>query len=280
MPPNATITTAETLNADRTEELERLLQEESDNERAQERLERRTDSLKRFRIEPDADLEYETGMEGRYITFTHEIDGEEIDRHYSIANSAEDYEETGEIELCVRLVEDGAFTPELFDMEEGDRLEMSGPDGHFLIDPDPDKDVLMIDTGTGVAPFSAGIEALYDDIREGERDVTLVHGSRWEDDLAYHAEFQQMDAEYDSFDYVPTLSGEPDWDGEDRYVQDVAVSLFEDGELDPDSTEVYICGLKEMVNEAAYRMVDDDRAEGEGLSDPIEMQDLYFERFN
>lgn len=280
MEPTATLTAVDMLNQDRTDELEDLLASDRDHDRVADRLERETASLKRFRVTPDEDIDYAPGDEGQYITITHDTGEEEIERHYSLANSAQDYEETGELELCVRLVEDGAFTPTLFDMEEGDRLDIDGPSGHFQVDPDPDKETLIIATGTGIAPFKAGIEGVYDEIVDGEQDVTLVHGARWEDDLAYKDEFEQL-ADEGSMEYIPTLSGEPDWDGEDRYVQDVATALFEDDELDPDSTEVYICGLKAMVNETAYRMTGkEDKADGPVLKDPIGMQDLNFERYD
>ncbi|MDY6770492.1 MAG: FAD-binding oxidoreductase [Candidatus Nanohaloarchaea archaeon] len=258
-------------------------------EKVDGRLDREEPSLLRMRVEPSDDVEFE---EGQFIGFQYEREQDDrpLVRQYSIANSYDDYQETGEIELFVKLVEDGRFTPELFDMDEGTTLDMMPPAGHFTMD-DNENDRVMISTGTGAAPFVSMVDAMYDvpdadDIQDDhEQDSWLVYGTRWEDDLGYKDEFDAIDEAYDSFHFVPTLSAEPDWDGERDYVQEVVRQRVEDGTFD-DDTEYYICGLGEMVGYTAQMLtgnqVDgaDEIPDEQTLDDPIDPDNVNFELYS
>lgn len=263
-----------------------------------QRLDREDASLMRLRVEPSDEISFE---EGQFISFQYQKDGDDrpLVRQYSIANSFEDYNETGEVELFVRLVEDGAFTPELFAMEEGDTLDMMPPAGHFTQD-DTDNDTVMIATGTGVAPFIGMIddeyilgssEAAQDRMLQRGRDQPsegedwLLYGTRWEDDLGYKEELEELDDLYEDFNFVPTLSAEPDWDGERAYVQELAREYVEDGRVDDDA-DVYICGLGNMVGYTAQMLtgnqVDgaDEIPEDETLDDPLDPDKVNFELYD
>ncbi|MDY6777116.1 MAG: FAD-binding oxidoreductase [Candidatus Nanohaloarchaea archaeon] len=288
----ATINSIEAIDEDRKDDLRRKLAlnnhllDERQEGQVRDRLDREHPSLKKFRLEPDAELDFEAGQ---FITTMYDMEDEDrpVVRQYSIANSYEDYQDTGELELCVRLVEDGKFTPELFDMEEGDQLEVAQPAGHFTID-ETDRDKVMIATGTGIAPIRSMIDSHYHDIEpeeEGE-DVWLFHGVRWEDDLAYRDEFEALEETYDSFHFVPTLSGELGWDGEDEYVQEVVRDRVENDSLDPDSIETYVCGLSPMV-EYTVQMLTGNNASGadeipeeETLDETVDTDYVNFELYD
>ena len=75
-----------------------------------------------------------------------------IRRAYSIASSSV---ATEYLEFYVTLVRSGALTPRLFALEIGDRLWL-GPKitGMFTLqDVPPNKNVVMVATGTGLAPY-------------------------------------------------------------------------------------------------------------------------------
>ncbi len=72
-------------------------------------------------------------------------------RSYSIASTPDG---TNIIELVIVLLEDGAGTNYLFkEVKEGSELILRGPQGVFTLPENLDKDLFLICTGTGIAPF-------------------------------------------------------------------------------------------------------------------------------
>ncbi len=86
-------------------------------------------------------------------------------RWYSIASGREE----PWVEILYTLVDDGALTPRLSRLREGDTLYVSEPSGSFT---DRGEPAVWIAAGTGVAPFASMVRS---GITEGRR---LIHGSR------------------------------------------------------------------------------------------------------
>jgi ferredoxin-NADP reductase len=176
---------------------------------------------------------------GQFVSFTAPIDGNEITRAYSIASPPAG----NRFELCLNLVEQGHFSPYLFDLQPGGQVRMTGPWGAFIFRP-PVLDSVLIATGTGIAPFRAMLAAqlAVDTVHE----FTLLFGVRHEHGLLYREEFERLAHEYSNFRFWPTLSRpEPGWTCRTGHVQR---HIFEAiGERR--DVNVYICGLKEMVND-------------------------------
>jgi CDP-4-dehydro-6-deoxyglucose reductase len=177
-------------------------------------------------------------LAGQFVSFTHHIDGKEITRAYSTASPPN----RNRFELCLNRVEDGLFSPLLFDMQPGDTLAMTGPLGYFTWR-EPMKDSILVATGTGVAPFRGMLQAYLDS--GGDREITLVFGVRYEASLLYRTEFERMADTYANFRFVPTLSRPDDnWTGLTGHVQQhVLAALGERRDMN-----VYICGMKAMVD--------------------------------
>ena len=167
-------------------------------------------------------------------------DGEEITRAYSIASPPDG----NRFALCLNRVQDGFMSNYLCDLEEGTEIQGQGPFGNFTLRP-PLRDTLFIATGTGIAPYRAMLHwLLADESRHQNKNFWLLFGSRYETDLYYHHEFQQLAATYANFNYLPTLSrGAPDWKGLRGYVQDHVPEIVGDRT----DMHAYICGLEKMV---------------------------------
>jgi NAD(P)H-flavin reductase len=220
-------------------------------------------------VQFDEDLDF---APGQYITIRYD----QIPRPYSIASSPNEEE----LELCIRRVPGGTLTADLFEeLSENETISLRGPNGDFLLEEPSHRDMVFLATGTGVAPLKSMIEYTFEeghDSYQGEqRDLWLFLGSSWKDDLPYRERFHALDEQHDNFHFVPTLSRESylsDWDGETAYVQytlmkyidregvsdtdldeSVASYLGEDpaydidARLDPDTMEVYACGINAMV---------------------------------
>jgi len=168
-------------------------------------------------------------------------DGEEITRAYSIASPPS---ENGHVAFCLNRVQDGFMSNHLCDIKEGEIITFQGPFGDFILRP-PLRDTVFIATGTGIAPFRSILHwLLAEDERHQGRRFWLLFGARFEQDVYYREEFEQLAAQHDNFHFLPTLSrAGDDWKGLRGYVQQHL------GEIVGMRTDMhaYICGLDKMV---------------------------------
>lgn len=176
---------------------------------------------------------------GQFLFLKAELAGNAVSRAYSIASQPDG----NRFELCLNRVQEGVFSPHLFDLEPGDTVEMRGPYGVFVLRK-PVSDSLLIATGTGIAPFRGMLQASLP--RQTGRQFTLLFGVRHEHSIFYRCEFEEMQRRYSRFRFWPTLSRpEANWTGRRGRVQEhIAEAVGERRDID-----VYVCGLKEMVND-------------------------------
>ncbi|PUB75944.1 MAG: oxidoreductase, partial [gamma proteobacterium symbiont of Ctena orbiculata] len=118
-------------------------------------------------------------------------------RRYSIANPvASGGSQSIELELLVRrcfyLDEisgeryPGIASNYLCDAKVGDKIKITGPyRSPFKIPDDPSSNLLMIGTGTGIAPFRAFVRHIYDQHGGWQGDVRLFYGDNGGMNLLY-----------------------------------------------------------------------------------------------
>ena len=174
-----------------------------------------------------------------------------IRRAYSIASSpmTRDY-----IELYVALVGDGKLTPRIWDLHPGDRLWMDDQTkGDFTLEGiPPDKDFVMIGTGTGLAPYMSMLRTYRGQSRWNR--FVVIHGVRLAQDLGYRQELEQASAEDSTVFYIPTVTREPDsspWQGLRGRVQvaleDKTYQQLVGAGLDTTTCHVFLCGNPDMI---------------------------------
>lgn len=169
-------------------------------------------------------------------------DGKPITRAYSLASPPTP---SNRFDLCLNRVSEGFMSNYLCDLEPGHDVHFNGPHGHFVLKPER-KDAVFIATGTGIAPFRGMIHwLLADDSRHKGHQFWLVYGTRFEKDIYYREEFEQLAKDHPNFRYVMTLSRPPEgWQGAAGYVQDHVRTIVGDRK----NMEAYICGLNNMVS--------------------------------
>ncbi len=177
-------------------------------------------------------------LAGQYLEILME-DGRR--RAFSIANAPHN---DGGIELHIRLVEGGAFTPHVFtEMEEKEMLRIEGPMGSFFLREESEHEIIMVAGGTGFAPIKGMVEHA---VELGIKNPIKVYwGARGEADLYLNTLAQQWAAEHDNIDYIPVLSeaGEG-WSGRTGLVHEAVIADHED----LSSADVYMAGPPVMVN--------------------------------
>ena len=147
------------------------------------------------------------------------------------------------------LTPGGLGTSWLFNHAEiGTEINFRGPLGIFVLPEVLDKELFLICTGTGIAPFRSMVQYLRLHHIE-HRNIYLIFGCRKEEDLLYYDELTALEKEWDHFQYIPTLS-RAEWIGKTGYVHAIYEELCA---LHPPSL-FYLCGWKNMIDEAKQRI--------------------------
>lgn len=177
-----------------------------------------------------------------------------IRRSYSIASSSKAREY---LEFYVALVHSGSLSPRLFMLRPGDRLWLGKKfTGLFtLAEVPPEQNLLLIATGTGIAPYMSMLRTHAPGA--GARRSAVLHGARHSWDLGYRSELLALQRGTDRFTYLPVISRPEEefdpWRQHTGYVQD----LWRSGALDaawgfhprPEDTHVFLCGNPAMVDQ-------------------------------
>ena len=184
---------------------------------------------------------------GQYVEV---LTSDGLRRSFSVANAPQD---PGTVELHVRHVPGGRFTPWVFDgLQTGDTLKIEGPKGGFYLRKEV-RPVIFVAAGTGFAPIKS---ILLFGMRNKLRGPAILYwGGRQLRDL-YQIELpEQWAAEYPGFSVVPVLSEVPADDGWSGRTGQVHACVMADYP-DLSGYDVYACGVPEMVNAARRDFVE------------------------
>ena len=146
-----------------------------------------------FKIKPDTTARW-WYQAGQYTTLGLDTPTGFVPRAYSIAGSPLD----GEVlEFYIALVEGGALTPTIFAQEPGATFRYLSPKGRFTLAQAGKNTLVMVATGTGLAPFVAQIRSLWKLHQAGVPSpyrIILFHGAAYADEYGYAAELESYAA--------------------------------------------------------------------------------------
>jgi len=178
--------------------------------------------------------------------FAHLIRTDSLSRSYSLASlpSAE-----GQIEFHVRRLQDGAMSGWIHEtLGVGDTVEVAGPFGDcFYVPGERDRGILLIGTGSGLAPLK-GI--ILDALRHDHAGpIHLYHGSWKPEGLYLMDELRQLARRHANFKYVPCV----DADATDGILEGRADQIAFQDHPELKGWRLYLCGHPEMVKSAKRR---------------------------
>ncbi|MCO6459970.1 MAG: FAD-dependent oxidoreductase [Saprospiraceae bacterium] len=204
-----------------------------------------TDRVKKILIKPKSD-EPIIAVPGQFITFDLPIGEKRLQRwkSYSIAN----HTTNGQIELCVGKLEGGLGSTYLCDtIQVGDTLRFKGPDGIFCLPENLPPTVVMICTGTGLAPFRAILQKVLGNDKYKHTQFHLIFGTRYEHDILYREDLEKF-RQYPNFKLDIALSRHTG-DGlyHKGYVHSVYLNTYNSEHTD---ALFMLCGWQAMVDEA------------------------------
>jgi CDP-4-dehydro-6-deoxyglucose reductase len=116
-----------------------------------------------------------------------------------------------------------------------------------VLPPVLDKDLFLVCTGTGIAPFRSMVHHIKNHSIP-YNNIYLIYGCRQKCDLLYYEELTSLGMK--KFFYIPTLSRE-EWEGKHGYVHPVYELLAESKQ----PAMFYLCGWKNMIDEAKQRIM-------------------------
>jgi len=213
------------------------------------RIENETNDIRRFWIEVPELASFDF-IPGQFVTLDlpiHEKPNKRW-RSYSIASWPDG---TNVFELVIVLDRTGSGTPYLFDeVNIGSEIPLRGPQGVFTLKEPLDDDLVMICTGTGIAPFRSMIHHIHNK-EITHKNIYLVFGCRNKENLLYYEELVNLQNEMQGFHYIPTLSRE-NWEGHTGYVHTVYELLC----IDRKPAKFFLCGWKGMIDEARIKLAE------------------------
>jgi len=172
------------------------------------------------------------------------------------------------VSLCVRQLEYkhpesgetiyGVCSTFLTQLQSGADVKITGPVGKDMLLPaDPEANVIMLATGTGIAPFRAYLWRMFKDAEKAANSDYQFKGFAWlifgiptTPNILYKQELEEIQAKYpDHFRVTYAISREQqNSEGGRMYIQHRVAEHADElwSMVKQEKTHTYICGLKGM----------------------------------
>ncbi len=181
-------------------------------------------------------------------------------RSYSISSSPAG---NNTFELLIVLNREGSGTTWMWaNVEVGMEMIFRGPLGKFTIPKELDKDLFLICTGTGIAPFRSMVNHI-EQHKIPHKHIYLIFGTRRFGDELYAAEMRNLEKTLPNFLYLPTYSREPpNSEYLTGYVHEIYSDILLKKQADADEPDflppatIMLCGWQNMIDEARRRLTD------------------------
>lgn len=172
--------------------------------------------------------------------------GEILKRSYSIATLTDKPESFDTLELVASHVENGRATRWFWQTAPGAEIAYAGPHGQLVLPPEKPGRLILMATGTGVAPYRSMLRQMQPWLEEG-LPVHVLFGVREREEAFYLDDFRAQAKAYPSFTFSLCLSRQQA-EADDEFPGRVTAKL---AELTPDMEKdlVYLCGNPAMVDE-------------------------------
>lgn len=201
-------------------------------------------AILRFRV-----AEQLSFVAGQFATIGLAVDGEVVERPYSIVSSPHE----PFLEFFIELVPGGSFTPKLWELKLGSTILVRPRIvGQLRLDEDVTRH-LMLATVTGVAPFVSILRTQRIGRERGgatDHQFLVIQGASQSADFGpYRHELEEL-SRGGWLNYIPTVSrpwAEPSWQGETGRIEDVLRKHADQLGFNHSNSTAYACGHPQMV---------------------------------
>lgn len=182
---------------------------------------------------------------GQYITLKTTLNNTEIRRAYSLCSSPN----SNEVKVAVKKVENGTFSVyATSQLKVGDVLEVSKPEGRFILEPKNDKNYIGFCAGSGITPVLSMIKSVLES--DTNATFTLIFGNKSVADTIFYTELNNLKAQYSSrfnLNFLfsreqqnEAIFGRIDKAHTNYFVKNIYKNIV--------FNEAFLCGPEEMIN--------------------------------
>jgi glycine betaine catabolism B len=175
---------------------------------------------------------------GQFVILNLEIDGQKIQRPYSISSSPS---RPHTLEITVKRVDGGLVSNWLHDhLKIGAKIGLSGCYGDFTCGLKPTSKLLLISAGSGITPMMSMSRWL---LETGvDTDITFIHSASSPDEIIFRQELEMMAMRYQNFHLAVTVTNKQagqNWLGYGGRLNQAMLQLIVP---DLQSRTAYVCG--------------------------------------
>ncbi len=186
-----------------------------------------------------------TFIAGQYVTIKTFINGEEIRRAYSLCSSPKD----NQIKITIKAVENGRFSVYANkELRIGDELDVSKPEGKFILEPEINKNYIGFAAGSGITPVLSMIKSV---LATGKTvNFMLIYGNKSVNETIFYKELNDLNTQYSGQFYVNYVFSREHVEGSKfGRIDKARVNYFLKNKYkDINFEKVFLCGPEEMIN--------------------------------
>ncbi len=195
-------------------------------------------------------------IQGQYLTLRLNVNGESLNRSYSLCSSPYNGED---LTVAVKRVDGGRASNYLNDqVQAGSEIEVMEPMGNFYtqLDSSNSKHYYLFGGGSGITPMLSIIKSVIS--QEPNSKMTLFYGNRDEKSIIFRQVLDKLASEHQDRLKIVHIIAEAgsDWNGyTGMMTQDVVMRLIrENTSLSFGNAEMFICGPSPMMAEVKHAL--------------------------
>lgn len=189
---------------------------------------------------------------GQYVNLKTVINGEEIRRSYSISSAPFE----SDFRVVIKAIEKGVFSNyAVNELKIGDEIEVSLPEGKFVLENKDAKIVAGIASGSGITPI---ISLAKDVLSCDDKKFILIYGNKTVKDTIYHTEIEVLKNKYpDRLFVYNTYSKEIVQEALNGRIGRSTINfVFLAKQNDKKVEDFFICGPEEMIFQVKDALID------------------------
>jgi ring-1,2-phenylacetyl-CoA epoxidase subunit PaaE len=191
---------------------------------------------------------------GQYLTVKTHINGEAVQRCYSISSNPSN---TDKLTIAIKKVVGGKMSTHLVDKGNSlGSIESMVPMGIFNLNENHTSNhLLMISGGSGITPM---LSIIKDELEQSpNRKITLIYGNRTEQDVIYCKQLKKLEEDNDRLTVIHVLESESDIT---EYIgmpnRDMLTHIIDEHSIDLKNVIACICGPLPMMKAAEQLLHD------------------------
>ena len=207
-----------------------------------------------FSIPEDLKINYEF-IPGQYVTIQKELNNKTIRRAYSLCSSVK----SNDFRIAVKEVENGLFSKYAnTKLKEGEILEVSEPEGKFVLNPSEEnnKKYIAFAAGSGITPVLSMIKSVID--VEPNSIFVLVYGNKSPKETIFKSEIDRLLLSFNSRFFVYYVYSKEQVENAfggricDDIINEVMGKIHNQIKFD----SAYLCGPESMIEIATNSLLD------------------------